>query len=47
MYNLKKLLPIKLVLSQSHRQNGTKFPHAKAWCAKASYKLPAQSVRAV
>ena len=24
------MLPIKLVLSQSHRQNATKFPHAQA-----------------
>ena len=28
--NFKQLLIIKLVLSQSHRQNGTKFPHAQA-----------------
>ena len=29
-YNLKKFLPIKLVLSQSHRQKGAKFPHGQA-----------------
>ena len=29
-YNVKKLSPFKLVKSQSHRQNGTKFPHAQA-----------------
>ena len=29
-YNLKKKLKIKLVLSQSYRQNGTKFPQTQA-----------------
>ena len=30
-YNLKKTLPIKLILSQCHLQNGTKFPHMEAF----------------
>ena len=29
MYNLKKMA-IQCVLSQSHRQNGTEFPHVQA-----------------
>ena len=30
MYNFNKLLPIKLVWSQSQQQNGPKFPHLQA-----------------